>query len=97
VEELFGRPPVLGPEATLLARLVVLAVEDAVRSLEEPVFVEHGVFSGREIARGKPSPLPNTSEVQAEFRRNSALLGRPCWQIRWQMAYFEAFRHCATL
>ena len=46
VQQLFRRPAVLGPEAPLLARFVVLPVEDAVRSLEEPVFVQHGVISG---------------------------------------------------
>jgi hypothetical protein len=29
-------------EAALLGGLIVLPVEDAVRSLEEPVFVQHG-------------------------------------------------------
>ena len=42
VEELFGRSPVFAPKATLLARFIVLAVKDAVRSPEEPVFVQHG-------------------------------------------------------
>ncbi len=46
VEELFGRSPVFAPKATLLARLIVLAVKDAVRSPEEAVFGEHGVISG---------------------------------------------------
>jgi hypothetical protein len=38
MEELFRGPPVLGPQAPLLTRFVVFPVEDAVRSLEEPVF-----------------------------------------------------------
>jgi len=36
VEEFLRGSTILGPEATLLAGFVVLPVEDAVRSLEEP-------------------------------------------------------------
>ena len=36
VEEFFGRSPVFGPKATLLARFIVLAAKDAVRSPEKP-------------------------------------------------------------
>ena len=55
VKQLFRRLAVFGAQAALLAGFVVLPVEDAVRSLEETVFVEHGVISGCEIARRTPS------------------------------------------
>ena len=41
LQQLFRDPAVLGPEAALLAGFIVLSVEDAVRSMEEPVFVQH--------------------------------------------------------
>jgi hypothetical protein len=46
VQQLFCTPAVLGAEAALHGRFIVLPVEDAVRSLEQPVFVKHGVISG---------------------------------------------------
>ena len=97
VKQLFRRLAVFGAQAALLAGFVVLPIEDTVRSLEETVFVEHGVISGCEIARRTLPSLPSTRAVEAESRRNSALVGRPCWQIRWQMASFEAFRRYVTL
>src|SRR4029077_11726739 len=56
---------VLGAEAALLARFVVLPGEDAVRSLEEPVFVQHG-RSRLEIAFRGSFRLPSTLGVGAE-------------------------------
>ena len=42
VQQLFRRFAVFRTEAALLGGLIVLPVEDAVRSLEEPEFVQHG-------------------------------------------------------
>ena len=58
VQQLFRRFAVLGPEAALLAGFVVLPVEDAVRSLEEPVFVQHGRRS--RVGDSTPKVLPVT-------------------------------------
>jgi hypothetical protein len=54
-KQLSRRFAVLGAQGALLAGFVVLPVEDTVRSLEETVFVKHGVISDREIARRTPS------------------------------------------
>ena len=67
VQQLFRRFAVLGTEAALLGGFVVLPVEDAVRSLEEPVFVEHGRDLGLEIARRSPSGY----RALAEFAQSS--------------------------
>jgi hypothetical protein len=52
VQQLFCRPAVLGAKAALLGGFVVLPVEDAVRSLEEPL-----CDLGLEIARRTLSPF----------------------------------------
>ena len=97
VEQLLRDPPVLGPQAPLLTRLVVLPVEDAVRSLEEPVFVQHGHQSpGCEIADRRSFRLPVLAE-SAQSSKDFPSLGKLCWQIRWQTAHFEAFRCYVTL